>query len=97
MDGLITTAPGRTRDEGYFRTPPYKRVDLGLAYGIITADSLRPHRLVKSLWAGIDLFNLFDITNVSNYYWVTDVNGISYAVPNYMTRRQINLRLTFDF
>ncbi len=97
MDGLITTAPGRTRDEGYFRTPPYKRVDLGLAYGIITADTSRPHRLVKSLWAGIDLFNLFDITNVSNYYWVTDVNSISYAVPNYMTRRQINLRLILDF
>ncbi|MDE5919995.1 MAG: TonB-dependent receptor, partial [Paramuribaculum sp.] len=80
-----------------FRTPPYKRVDLGLAYGIIMPDADMPRRAVKSLWAGIDLFNLFDITNVSNYYWVTDVNSISYAVPNYMTRRQINFRLTLDF
>ena len=97
MDGLITTAPGRTRYDGYFRTPPYKRVDLGLAYGIIMSETDGRRRAVRSLWAGIDLFNLFDITNVSNYYWVTDVNSISYAVPNYMTRRQINLRLTLDF
>ena len=97
-DGLPTTPPRSGRDKGYFRTPPYKRVDFGLMYGIILppADG-ESRRGIKSLWAGLDVFNLLDISNVSSYYWVTDVNSIQYAVPNYLTRRQINVRLTLDF
>ena len=52
---------------------------------------------LKSVWLGLDVFNLFDISNVSNYYWVTDVNHVQYAVPNYLTRRQFNVRLSIDF
>ncbi len=97
-DGLPTTAPRSGRDKGYFRTPPYKRVDLGMMYGIILPPTEgESRRGIKSLWAGIDFFNLLDISNVSSYYWVTDVNNLQYAVPNYLTRRQINLRLTLDF
>ena len=51
----------------------------------------------KSIWLGVDVFNLFDISNVSSYYWITDVNAIQYAVPNYLTRRQINARLQLNF
>ena len=54
-------------------------------------------RHFKSIWLGADVFNLFDISNVSSYYWVTDVNNIQYAVPNYLTRRQFNIRLSIDF
>lgn len=101
-DGLPTTAPRRTRDEGYFRAPAYKRVDIGLSYGLITpSDNDKPRnglfRNLKSVWLGLDCFNLFDISNVSSYYWVTDVNNIQYAVPNYLTRRQINVRLSVEF
>lgn len=101
-DGLPTTAPRRSRDEGYFRAPAYKRVDIGLSYGLVTnedADRNRGKFLghFKSIWLGVDCFNLFDISNVSSYYWVTDVNNIQYAVPNYLTRRQINVRLSVEF
>ena len=54
-------------------------------------------RHFKSIWVGLDCFNLFDISNVSSYYWVTDVNDIQYAVPNYLTRRQLNVRLSVNF
>ena len=53
--------------------------------------------MAESIWLGVDVFNLLDISNVSSYYWVTDVNSIQYAVPNYLTRRQFNVRLTIDF
>lgn len=101
-DGLPATAPRRGRDEGYFRTPAYKRVDIGLAYGIVTPEDAEKNRSgflskFKSIWLGIDVFNLFDISNVSSYYWVTDVNNIQYAVPNYLTRRQFNVRLSVEF
>lgn len=102
-DGLPTTAPQSSRDIGYFRAPAYKRVDAGLSYAILSplkeGESTRSGYLkyFKSVWLGIDVFNLLDISNVSSYYWVTDVNGIQYAVPNYLTRRQFNVRLTIDF
>lgn len=101
-DGLPTAAPCSSRDKGYFRTPAYKRVDIGLMYGLLTPlkdgqsrDGFL--RNFKSIWLGVDLFNIFDMSNVSSYYWVTDVNNMQYAVPNYLTRRQINVRLTIDF
>ena len=101
-DGLPTTAPRQGREDGYFRAPAYKRVDIGLAYGIVTPEDAEKPRSgflskFKSVWLGVDLFNLFDISNVSSYYWVTDVNDIQYAVPNYLTRRQLNVRLSVEF
>lgn len=101
-DGLPTTAPRSSRDKGYFRTPAYKRVDIGLMYGLLIPPADGESRtgiskLLKSVWLGIDIFNLLDISNVSSYYWVTDVNNLQYAVPNYLTRRQINIRLAVDF
>lgn len=101
-DGLPTTAPHSSRDKGYFRAPAYKRVDIGLNYALLAPQDNESapsglHRWLKSIWLGVDVFNLLDISNVSSYYWVTDVNNIQYAVPNYLTRRQFNVRLTIDF
>ena len=101
-DGLPVTAPHSSRDKGYFRTPAYKRLDIGLMYGLLMPpkdgqprDNFWRH--FKSIWIGVDCFNLLGISNVSSYYWVTDVNDIQYAVPNYLTGRQLNVRLTIDF
>lgn len=102
MDGLPATSPRASRDKGYFRMPAYKRVDAGLSYALLQAPKEGETRTgagkwLKSVWLGVDVFNLFDMSNVASYYWVTDVNDIQYAVPNYLTRRQINVRLSIDF
>lgn len=101
-DGLPTTPPQSSRDKGYFRAPAYKRLDVGLSYALLSPpkDNEIRHgfaRYFKSVWLGLDVFNLLDISNVSSYYWVTDVNNIQYAVPNYLTRRQFNVRLSVEF
>ncbi|MCC8071987.1 MAG: TonB-dependent receptor [Bacteroidales bacterium] len=101
-DGLPLTPPQSTRDQSYFRAPAYKRIDLGISYGLVTPlkegePRTGIHRTLRSVWLGLDVFNLLDISNVSNYYWVTDVNNLQYAVPNYLTRRQLNIKLTIDF
>ena len=77
-------------------------MDLGVSYALLSPPSEGSERsgwgrYLKSVWLGVDVFNLLDISNVSSYYWVTDVNSIQYAVPNYLTRRQINVRLSIDF
>lgn len=100
-DGLPVTPPRGSRDKSYFRAPAYKRVDVGLAYALLQNESEHPRNgfwgNFKSIWLGVDVFNLLDISNVSSYYWVTDVNNLQYAVPNYLTRRQFNVRLSIDF
>lgn len=99
-DGLPHTAPRSSRDKAYFRAPAYRRIDIGFAYSLLSTEN--SHRTgfarhIKNAWLGLDVFNLLDISNVSSYYWVTDVNGIQYAVPNYLTRRQLNVRLSVEF
>jgi hypothetical protein len=100
-DGLTMVPPRVTRDVTWFRAPAYKRLDIGLSYQLVGApqDEVRPNNFwknFKSIVLGVDIFNLFDIANVSSYYWVTDVNNIQYAVPNYLTRRQFNIRLSME-
>lgn len=100
-DGLPVGSPRKGRQAGYFRAPAYKRVDIGASRILVGGeDKLLQKgvlRHLKSVWIGIDVFNLLDISNVNSYYWVTDITNAQYAVPNYLTRRQINLRLSIDF
>ena len=92
--------PHSGREEAVFRTPAYKRVDIGMSRVII--DNTDKHRTgfgrnIRSIWLGLDVFNLLNISNVNSYYWVTDVYNNQFAVPNYLTSRQINVRLLIDF
>lgn len=101
-DGLTVTPPHTSRSQSYFRAPAYKRVDIGLSWQFIGSPDQKPitsgfWKNFKSLVLAVDCFNLLDITNVSSYYWVTDVNNMQYAVPNYLTRRQFNVRLSMEF
>ncbi len=52
---------------------------------------------LRNIWLGIDCLNLLGHNNVNSYYWVTDVQNYQYAVPNYLTGRQLNFRLSMDF
>lgn len=99
--GLPVTAPRRGYEEGYFRTPAYKRVDLGFSYQLAGGtDAIMDRgffRNLKNIWLGLDIFNLFDIKNTSSYYWITNIDNQQYAIPNYLTGRQLNVRLIVDF
>ena len=54
-------------------------------------------RNLKNIWLGLDIFNLFDIKNTSSYYWITNIDNHQYAIPNYLTGRQLNIRLIVYF
>ncbi|MDR2533584.1 MAG: TonB-dependent receptor [Tannerellaceae bacterium] len=88
-------------ENGYYRTTPYRRVDIGLAYQlaggrdpIIDRGFLRN---LKNIWLGVDLFNLLGIQNASSYLWITDTYSRSFAVPNYLTGRQLSARILVEF
>ncbi len=97
-DGLPFSAPHRELESNVFRAPAYKRADVGLNYRIIdNNDRHKKRNPIRNLWVGAECLNLFGINNVNSYYWITDVTGQQYAVPNYLTGRQINVKLSVDF
>ncbi|WP_456084477.1 TonB-dependent receptor [Leyella stercorea] len=97
-DGLPFSAPHRELESSVFRAPAYKRADVGLNYRIIdNSDRHKKRNPIRNLWVGAECLNLFGINNVNSYYWITDVTGQQYAVPNYLTGRQINVKLSVDF
>ena len=96
-DGLPFYAPHRELESTKFRAPAYKRVDIGLSYGIVTNNiDQKAHRIVKGLWIGAECFNLLGINNVNSYYWISDINSQQYAVPNFLTGRMLNFRVSAD-
>lgn len=97
-DGLPFSAPHQELESNVFRAPAYKRADIGLSYRLLNNEGKqRKHIQLRNVWLGAECLNLFGINNVNSYYWITDVTGGQYAIPNYLTGRQINFRVTVDF
>jgi len=100
-DGLPFAKPNLGYEKGWFRSSGYQRVDIGMSYLLLreTDDAHYRNlgRYFKNVWLGVDCFNLFDKKNVNSYYWVSDVNNAQYPVPNFLTGRQLNLRLVAEF
>lgn len=96
-DGLPFGAPHRQLDEQPFRAPAYKRADIGMSYRLLNNEKGDRKSIFKNIWLGVDCLNLFGINNVNSYYWITDITNHQYAVPNYLTGRQINVKASFEF
>ncbi|MCQ2076245.1 MAG: TonB-dependent receptor [Bacteroidaceae bacterium] len=95
--GLPFGAPFAEISNKKFRFPAYRRVDIGISYCLIKQGSIQARKThLKDLWIGLDAFNILDISNVNSYYWVTDIANHQYAVPNYLTGRQLNARILVD-
>jgi hypothetical protein len=80
---------GRLRD--------YKRADLGVFY-VVNDDNKSRVPFLKDLMIGFEIFNVFDVQNAITMNWVRDVSSKSqFGIPNYMTPRVFNLKLTAGF
>lgn len=78
------------------KIPPYRRVDIGFSYLLLSKSRQRSDNIYKnieSLWAGLEVFNLLGVENTISYIWVKDISNTQYAFPNYLTDRRINLKL----
>ncbi len=81
------------------RIPPYRRVDIGFSKMLKGEGSEVKGflRHFKSVWLTAEVFNLLQFSNTISYIWVTDVDNRRYAIPNYLTPRQINVKLMINF
>lgn len=99
--GLPFGPPDHIRWKQTFRMPAYRRVDIGFAYQIVKEEKplpkSNPFHFMKSAFISIEVFNLLQIDNTVSYIWITDVTSRQYAIPNYLTRRQLNVKLQVKF
>lgn len=80
--------------------PPYYRVDWGNTVQLTRFDAIRKSKvgqLFTDLSLSVEVFNLFNYRNVVSFIWVADYTNLYHAVPNYLTARQVNLKLTATF
>jgi len=99
--GVPFGAPGTERYKQVLRMPPYRRVDIGFSYQLLKESRKKKEkgfgRLLNSVWLSLEVFNLLGTNNTVSYIWVEDVTNRQYAVPNYLTQRQLNLRMIIKF
>ena len=83
------------------RLPDYKRVDLGVSYVLIDAQRQKEEgvfKYFKELTLGAEIFNIFDVQNSISNTFVRDVyTKVQYSIPNYLSPRVFNVRLTAKF
>ena len=96
-DGLPFSAPHKELETNSFRATAYRRADIGMSYQLLDNSRREKKTFLKNVTLGVDCLNLFGIDNVNSYYWVTDVTNQQYAVPNYLTGRQLNARVLLEF
>ena len=99
--GFPLLAPDTYKGEYDFRMPDYKRVDIGFSVVLKKEreknKKFNPFNFSKSAWISLEAFNLLDIDNTVSYLWIQDIGGTQFAVPNYLTSRQLNLKLHLSF
>ncbi len=104
--GLPLSSPNEEQYYTDIRMRPYRRVDIGFSKVVKReTDNIgerNPLRLFKSIWISGEIFNLLGIKNEASYLWirtVSDQEGIPgrFGVPNYLTGRRFNVRISMQF
>lgn len=101
--GLPFGPPDGERYQDILRLPDYKRVDVGFSALLLDGvGKKRPayslFRKLESIWASLEVFNLLGLQNTISYTWVQDqTSGRTFAVPNRLTSRLLNVKVLVKF
>jgi len=93
--------PGSVKYRNALIIEPYIRVDLGFSALLLSEKSLRrshsPFRSFENIWASLEVFNLIDRANIISYQLIKDFNNDTFSIPNRLTPRMLNFKLTARF
>ncbi|MFH1118473.1 MAG: TonB-dependent receptor [Bacteroidota bacterium] len=104
--GLPYSPPGSVRLRNAKRMPSFRRVDIGFAKQIIGNSDTKPGssplqrnilRHINDIWISLEVLNLLQVSNTISYIWIKDVTNRQYGVPNYLTPRQLNIKISVSF
>jgi len=94
--------PGSIRYRNALTIPPYIRIDVGFSALLLDSEkgnrrSHSPFRNFENIWATLEVFNLIDRDNTVSYMLIKDFSNTTYALPNRLTPRMLNLKLVGRF
>lgn len=99
--GLPFGPPDQKRYGDTLRLPQYIRVDIGFSALLLDGTKHVEKKLLnsfKKIWFSAEVFNLLGIQNTLSYTWIQDQSSsLTFAVPNRLTSRLINVKLIVDF
>ena len=98
--GLPYSGPTYSRPSDVYKLGAYKRIDVGFSRAIIREP--KKNLGVESIWISVEILNLLDALNKVSYDWVRTVEsdiGLNayFAVPNYLTGRSFNIKISANF
>lgn len=96
---IPTASPTATYTEfDDYKISSYTRLDIGFLILLLNPDRTKRKQLqrVQNMTLGLEIFNLFDNANKISYFWIEDVSNSLYAVPNYLTSRRVNVKLSIS-
>ncbi|MEJ6979944.1 carboxypeptidase-like regulatory domain-containing protein [Pedobacter sp. P351] len=95
--GLPVGPPQTERYRDNFKIPSYRRADIGFSKDFLQGGSSNRlkflNRHFNSFIAYAEVFNLLNIHNTVSYLWIKDISNNQYAIPNYLTSRQLNIKI----
>jgi len=94
--------PGNLRYRNALTIDPYIRIDVGFSALLLDSEksnrrSHSPFRNFENIWATLEVFNLIDRANTISYMLIKDFSNTTYAIPNRLTPRLLNLKLVGRF
>lgn len=94
--------PGSVKYRNALIIDPYIRADIGFSVLLLDNDksnrrSHNPFRNLENIWATLEVFNLIDRENTISYLLIKDFANTTYAMPQRLTPRLINLKLITRF
>ena len=99
---LPYSVPGSVKYRNALIIEPYIRADLGFSALLLDNDksnrrSHNPFRKLDNIWATLEIFNVIDRENTISYLFVKDFSNVTYAMPQRLTPRLLNLKLIARF
>ncbi|GAB4229007.1 MAG: carboxypeptidase-like regulatory domain-containing protein [Ekhidna sp.] len=91
--GFPLGPPNEINARNIFSGDEYYRVDLGLSKSF----ELTNHKYLKTLWLRAEILNVLAADNTLSYSWIQDINGFQLAIPNSLSARFLNFKISADF
>jgi len=90
--------PGSVKYRDALIIPSYIRMDMG--FSTLLVDGLKgnlrshsPFRKFQSIWGTIEVFNVIDHANTISYLLIKDFQNSTFAIPNSLTPRLLNVKI----
>ncbi len=93
--------PNSVRYRNALIIEPYIRIDMGFSALLLNEKSARrshsPFRKFENIWLSLEILNIIDRPNTISYQLIKDFANNTYAIPNRLTPRIINVKLIARF